>query len=172
VQPADVLYTVADLSKVWVVAQVPEAQSTRVQVGQDVRIMVGSNGIEPLRSKLVWVADTVNPETRTVTVRTEVDNTRRQLKPAMLATMRIDPFPVERLVVPAGAVVRENNVEHVFVQSGDPAARRYRLERVTLGEETGGLRVVESGLKGGERIVAEGAFHLNNERKRTELEGS
>jgi cobalt-zinc-cadmium efflux system membrane fusion protein len=53
------------------------------------------------------VADTVNPETRTVTVRSRVDNAGRQLKPAMLATMLIQAAAVERIVVPAEAVVRE-----------------------------------------------------------------
>jgi cobalt-zinc-cadmium efflux system membrane fusion protein len=76
---------------------------------------------------------------------------------------------VERLVVPAAAVIRENNLDHVFVRTADG---RFRLTRVTLADETGGLRIVESGLKGGEDIVAEGGFHLNNERKRAELEGS
>ncbi len=169
VQPADVLYTVADLSRVWVVAQVPESEVARVRAGQDVRIEVSANGVATLRGKLVWVADTVNPETRTVTVRSEVDNPKRQLKPAMLATMRIEPLPVDKLVVPAAAVVREDNLDHVFVQVepsvGEAKAARYRLTKVKLADETSGVRVVESGLAGGEKIVIDGAFHLNNERR-------
>ncbi|MEO8296837.1 MAG: efflux RND transporter periplasmic adaptor subunit [Burkholderiales bacterium] len=172
VQPADVLFTVADLSRVWVVAQVPESEVARVRPGQNVHIEVAANGVEALRGQLVWVADTVNPETRTVTVRTEIDNPKRHLKPAMLATMVIEPLPIERLVVPASAVVREDNLDHVFVRTGGDAARTYRLTRVKLGMETSGLRVVESGLAGGEKIVIDGAFHLNNERKRAEMEGS
>jgi cobalt-zinc-cadmium efflux system membrane fusion protein len=113
------------------------------------------------------VADTVNPETRTVTVRSRVDNAGRQLKPAMLATMLIQAAAVERIVVPAEAVVRENNADHVFVET---APRSYRLTPVRLGPEGGGQRPVLDGLKAGERIVAAGAFHLNTERKRKELE--
>jgi cobalt-zinc-cadmium efflux system membrane fusion protein len=168
VQPADVMFIVADLSRLWAIAQVPESQINRVKPGQSVQIEVGG-APEPLRGRVAWIADTVNPETRTVTVRTEVDNARRQLKPAMLANMRIDPEPVERLVVPSAAVVRENNQDHVFVRTADG---RFRLTRVGLADETGGLRVVQSGLEGGESIVVDGAFHLNNERKRAELEGS
>jgi len=168
VQPADVMFVVADLSRVWVVAQVPESQIGRVSPGQAVTVEVTSQS-EPLRGRVAWIADTVNPETRTVTVRTEVDNAQRALKPAMLANVSIEPAAVERLVVPASAVVRESNLDHVFVRAADG---RYRLTRVTLADESGGLRIVQAGLKGGEEIVAQGGFHLNNERKRAELEGS
>jgi cobalt-zinc-cadmium efflux system membrane fusion protein len=168
VQPADVMFIVADLSRVWVVAQVPESQIQRVAPGQPVRIEV-TGSPEPVLGRVAWIADTVNPETRTVTVRTEVDNPKRMLRPAMLATVSIQPAPVDRLVVPASAVVRENNVDHVFVKAGEG---RFRLTRVTLADETGGLRVVQQGLAGGETVVVDGAFHLNNERKRAELEGS
>lgn len=168
VQPADEMFTVADLSRVWVVAKVPESQITQVQIGQPVTIEVTSYP-QPLRGRITWMADTVSPETRTVTVRTEVDNPRRVLRPAMLADVNIEPLPVDRLVVPAAAVVRENNQDHVFVRLPDG---RFRLTRVTLSDEAGEFRVVQSGLTGGEPVVVEGAFHLNNERKRAELEGS
>ena len=74
-----------------------------------------------------------------------------------------------QIIVPAAAVVREDNNEFVFVQI---APSQYRLTPVVLGAETGGVRPVQSGLKEGEVVVVEGAFHLNNERKRKELEGS
>ena len=166
VQPADALYVVADLSEVWVTAEVPEQQAALVRTGQAVDIEVPALGAR-LTGKLIYVADTVNPETRTVTVRSRVDNAGRQLKPAMLATMLIQAAAVERIVVPAEAVVREDNADHVFVET---APRSYRLTPVRLGPEGGGQRPVLDGLKAGERIVVAGAFHLNTERKRKELE--
>lgn len=169
VQPADVMFTVADLSRVWVVAQVPETLAGRVQAGQDVQIDIPANAAGGIQAKLAWVADIVNPETRTVMVRAEIDNPKRLLKPAMLATMRIQPLPVAHLVVPSAAVVRENDADHVFLQTKD---KTFRLQPVQLGLESGALRVVESGLKGGETIVVDGAFHLNNERNRAALGGS
>jgi len=169
VQPADALYTVADLSRVWVIAQVPEAESSAAKLGQTVQVEVPALGNGPLSGKLIFVSDIVNPETRTVTVRTEMENPRRDLKPAMLATMLIQSRPQEKLVVPSAAVVREDNGDYIFVATG-PA--QFRLTSVKLGPEQDHLRVVESGLKVGEKIVVEGAFHLNNERKRAELEGT
>lgn len=169
VQPADALFTVADLSRVWAIAQVPEQQVALVKAGQAVSIEVPALGNEKLVGKLIFVGQTIDPETRTVLVRTELDNAGGRLKPAMLASMLIEAKPVERLVVPAGAVVRENDEDHVFVGEGDGS---FRLVKVKLAPEQGGQRVVLSGLKGGEKLVVEGAFHLNNERNRKEMEGA
>jgi len=169
VQPADALYTVADLSRVWVIAQVPEAESSAVKVGQTVQVEVPALGNGPLNGKLIFVSDIVNPETRTVTVRTEMENPKRELKPAMLATMLIASRPQDRLVVPSAAVVREDNADYVFVATGE---KQFLLTSVKLGPEQDHVRVVDSGLKVGDKVVVEGAFHLNNERKRAELEGA
>ena len=102
-------------------------------------------------------------------VRTELDNSDGRLKPAMLASMLIEARAVERQVVPASAVVRENDEDHVFVAERDGV---FRLTKVKLGPEQGGQRVVISGLQGKEKVVVDGAFHLNNERNRKEMEGS
>lgn len=168
VQPADVLFVVAGLKRVWAVAQVPEQQISRVKVGQSVQLEIPALNHEKRIGKLIYVGSTVNPDTRTVLVRTELDNADGQLKPAMLATMLIEGVPVPRLVVPASAVVREDDEDHLFVAEPD---NHFRLVRVKLGPENQGVRVVQAGLKGGERIVTEGAFHLNNERNRKEMEG-
>ena len=169
VQPADALFVVADLSNLWAVAQVPEQQVSQVKTGQSVSIEVPALGNEKLLGKLIYVGQTIDPETRTVLVRTALDNSDGRLKPAMLASMLIEAKPADRLVIPASAVVRENDMDHVFVAE---EAGAFRLVRVKLGVEQGGLRVVLSGLKGQERVVVDGAFHLNNERNRKEMEGS
>ncbi|KAB2965378.1 efflux RND transporter periplasmic adaptor subunit [Zoogloea sp.] len=166
VQPADALYVVADLSRVWVTAEVPEQQAALVKAGQTVDIEVPALGSR-LAGKLIFVADTVNPETRTVAVRSVVDNANRQLKPAMLATMLIKAAPVERVVIPAESVVRDADADNVFVEV---APQQFRLTPVRLGPDMDGKRAVLSGLKPEQRILVSGAFHLNNERKRKELE--
>jgi len=169
VQPADALYTVADLSRVWVVAEVPESQAAQVAEGQSVDIEVPSlangGGRHQVTGKLIYVGRTVNPQSRTVLVRTELDNREGKLKPAMLASMLITSKPVDQLVIPAAAVVRDGNDELVYVELPN---QLYRLTRVKLGAESDGMRVVQSGVKAGDRIVVDGAFHLDNERKRLE----
>ena len=169
VQPADTLFVVADLSRVWAEAQVPEQQVAQVRVGQTVSIEVPALGNEKLVGELIFVGKTIDPATRTVLVRTELDNKEGRLKPAMLASMLIEARSVDRLVVPASAVVRENDEDHVFVAEGEEA---FRLVKVKLGIVQAGKRAVLSGLKGDEKVVVGGAFHLNNERNRKEMEGS
>ncbi|WP_310611840.1 efflux RND transporter periplasmic adaptor subunit [Limnohabitans sp.] len=167
VQPSDVLFAVADLSRVWAVAQVPEQQISQVKVGQSVSIEVPALADEKLVGKLIYVGQTVNPDTRTVLVRTELDNTSGRLKPSMLASMLIESAPVPRVVVPITAVVRQDEVDHVLVEESN---NYFRLIPVKLAAEQNGQRVVLEGLKPGMRIVSEGAFHLNNHRNLAEME--
>lgn len=170
-QPGDPLFTVADLSNVWVVGALPEQIARSVQTGQNVQIDVPALGLTveetPISGKIIYVGDTVSPETRTVTIRTQVDNKDLALKPQMLATMKIQGAMEKTLAIPAQAVVRENDKDHVYVKK---AENHYRLTPVELGAASGGLRPVVKGLSEGTQIVVEGAFHLNNERKRAELE--
>lgn len=167
VQPSDLLFQVADLSSVWVVGDVPEQIARDVQVGQHVEIHVPALGNISFDGLIIFVADTVNPLTRTVMVRTIVENPRRKLKPAMLASMHILDNPVESLVVPETAVVRENNRDYVFLAQGD---NRFLRVPVELGAEVGDMRPVLKGLSIDQTIVVDGAFHLENERKLAELE--
>jgi cobalt-zinc-cadmium efflux system membrane fusion protein len=85
----------------------------------------------------------------------------------MLATMRIRGHAQQTLALPAQAIVRENDKDHVFIKLSD---NRYRLTPVELGTASGAWRPVLKGLEQGTEIVTEGAFHMNNERKRAELE--
>jgi membrane fusion protein, heavy metal efflux system len=162
VQPGAAVFTVADLSRLWVQAEVPEKQSDLVKVGDVVKVAIPALENRTIEGRLVFVSSTVNPETRTVTVRTEVANTDRSIRPAMLAVMMIEDRPTLRPVVPVDAVVRESNKDYVFTRLGD---NRYKLVTVSLGPESNGVRPVIDGLKDGDFIVADGAFHLNNERK-------
>lgn len=167
VQPADVLFTVADLSRVWAIAQVPEQQVAQVKVGQSVRIEVPALQNEKLVGKLIFVGQTVNPDTRTVLVRTELDNSSGRLKPSMLASMLIESAPKKQLVVPNTAVVRELDTDYVFVEEKTGV---FRLKPVRLASEHDGQRVVLDGLRQGMKIVSDGAFHLNNHRNLKEME--
>src|SRR5574343_1692658 len=168
VQPADALFVVADLSRLWAVAQVPEQQVSQVKTGQSVSIEVPALGNEKLVGKLIFVGQTIDPETRTVLVRSELDNRDGRLKPAMLASMLILAKPVPKLVVPASAVVRDGDGDYVFVQENE---RIFRLVPVKLAPEVDGVRPVLSGLNDGDKVVVEGAYHLNNERKRRLMGG-
>jgi cobalt-zinc-cadmium efflux system membrane fusion protein len=160
VQPSDKLFKVADLTSVWAVGAVPEQVARNVQTGQHVEIHVPALGDASFDGLIVFVADTVNPLTRTVELKTEVDNPKRQLKPSMLATMHINDNPHKSLVVPEEAVVREANQDHVFLSLGNNRFLRVPLD---LGPEVDNVRPVLRGLTLGQSIVVEGAIALNDD---------
>ncbi len=167
VQPADELFIVADLSHVWAVAEVPERQAEFIQKGLEVTVEIPAYGDKQISGKLIYVGETVDPLTRTVSVRMDLNNSDKLIKPEMLATMLIRSNPLTRLAIPAEAVVREDNQDHVFVQVGP---NQYRLRPVKLGPAYEGMRPVLSDLVETDTIVSTGAFHLNSQRKVKELE--
>jgi cobalt-zinc-cadmium efflux system membrane fusion protein len=166
-QPGDPLFTVADLSNVWVVGALPEQTAKAVQVGQGVDIEVPALDGKKITGKIVYVGDTVSPETRTVPIRTQVDNPKRDMKPQMLASMRIRGEERHQLVVPQEGVIRENDQDHVYVQV---APGKFRMTRVELGNAVNDVRPVIQGLREHDQVVTHGAFHLHHERKRAELQ--
>lgn len=167
VQPADELFVVADLSKVYAVAEVPERQIDLIEKGQEVDILIPSINDKPIKGKLIYVSDIVNPETRTVMVRSEISNADREIKPDMLVSMLVQSKPISKLSVPVKSIVRQNDKNYVFVQI---SPNKYRLREVDVGDDFNGMVAIVSGVEEGETIVIDGAFHVNNERKRKELE--
>ncbi len=167
VAPAEELFVIADLSHVWAVAEVPEQQIDQIQKGQTLDIEVPALNEARLKGTLSFVADIVNPQTRTITARANIDNHNRQLKPDMLITILLKSKPEQVPAIPDSAVVRENNQTHVFIES-TPGI--FKLKPVQLGEAYEGFLQVKDGLTVGDRIVLSGAFHVNNERKRKEME--
>lgn len=160
--PADELFTITDLRALWAVADVPEKDVRHVGVGQRVVLEVPALGEREIAGTVSHVADLVDPQTRTVRVRMELDNPSADFKPAMLASMRLAGEARRQVVVPKSALVREGNRDQVFVADSSGA---FRLRPVTVGPEEGENRVVLDGLGAGESIAVAGAFHLNNERR-------
>jgi cobalt-zinc-cadmium efflux system membrane fusion protein len=168
IEPADTLVEIADLGNLWLIADIPEQSAGNVVAGQSVDAEIAALPGQQIHGTLSFVSATVNPETRTVRARMDLPNPNRKYKPAMLATMTIHDPTQQKLVVPSAAVVRDDGKEMVFVET---APGDYMLHEVTLGEERGGNRVVIDGLQPGQRIIVDGAFHLNNERIRLVIQG-
>jgi cobalt-zinc-cadmium efflux system membrane fusion protein len=163
VQPADALFTVADLSTLWAISEVPESSSYLIRKGQKASLIIPALRNQEIEGTVAHVDSIVNPQTRTVVVRMELPNKQGQIKPGMLATMLIESQPIDKLVVPVAAVIRDDNHDHVYIRQDDDV---YRMVPVKLGPEGRGFRPVISGLKEGQEIVIDGAYHLNTERKR------
>lgn len=168
VQAAEAVCVLADLSKVWLVADVPEQAAGNMEVGKTAEAEISAFPGQVVSGRLSFVSSTVNRETATVRVRMDLANPHGRYKPAMLATMLLRDSSERQRVVPVTAVVRESNRDFVFVQT---AARVFKLRPVTLGETFDGRVVLAAGWRPGERVVLDGAFHLNNERNRLALQG-
>ena len=162
VDPTHELFTISSLDSIWAVADVPEQEARELRRGQRVHLDIPALRNGKRLGTIEYVADLVNPETRTIQVRMALSNPEREYKPAMLASMVLEGPEESHLVVPPGAIVREENRDHVFVALGND---RYVLRPVTLGMDHNSQRVVLTGLQEHDQIVTNGAFHLNNERK-------
>jgi len=169
VQPADPAFTIADLSSVWIVANVPEEDAGPLHKGMEVEVQIPALPDHKISGRLSFVSPIVDPATRTVAVRMDVGNSNGLLKPDELASMTFLGHTDRKLTVPNTAVVREENKDHVFIQI---APNKYVLREVTLGEEENDLRVVLDGVRQDERIITEGAFHLNNQRRQNAIKGT
>ncbi|WP_255550788.1 efflux RND transporter periplasmic adaptor subunit [Granulicella sp. dw_53] len=168
VQPADPAFTIADLSNVWIVANVPEEDAGRLQRGMEVVVRIPALPTEKIGGHLSYVAPIVDPATRTVEVRMELPNTHSLFKPDELATMIFTGSTARELTIPQTAIVREDNKDYVFVET---APNKFLLREVELGDEVEDRRVLRSGVTQPERIVLDGAFHLNNQRKQNAIKG-
>jgi cobalt-zinc-cadmium efflux system membrane fusion protein len=167
VNPQDNLFHVADLSKLWAVANIPEQQSSFIQKDEFVTIEIPALDNKKIEAKIVFEDSIVDPQTRTVMVRAELDNPNLLLKPDMLTSMHISAKKMSKLAIPISSVVRDNDRNHVFVQN---TPQTFRLREVELGSKDGKFINVLGGVAQGETIVTDGAFHMNSERKKKELE--
>ncbi len=168
VNPSDVLFLISDLSTLWALAEVPEQDAQFVKQGQRVEVEIPALDNRRTVGQVSYVADVVNPETRTVRVGVNLDNPERKLKPSMLITMLIEGRSSSQQVVPSSAVVRENDRDHIFLAH---APGQFRLTPVDLGLERNGKRPLIKPFAGSPQIVIDGAFHLNNVRAQRAVEG-
>jgi membrane fusion protein, heavy metal efflux system len=162
IQKADVAIVIADLSQVWVVADVPERSAGQLVVGKPAEAEIDAFPGSSLLGEISYISPTVTPEIRTIRVRMALQNPNLRFKPGMLATMLLPGAAERKVVLPATAVVREENRDHVFIQTGDA---KFLLRPVELDDAYRERRIVTSGLAKGEKVVLVGAFHLNNLRK-------
>jgi cobalt-zinc-cadmium efflux system membrane fusion protein len=168
VQPAEIAFMVADLSNVWLVADVPEESAGKLHRGIHVVVSIPSLPNEKVEGELSYVSPVVDPATRTVPVRMNLANPQGIFKPAMLASMTFIDHSERRAIIPSTAIIRENNKDHAFVQL---SPGRFKLREIVLDGESDDDRILESGINPGEKIVLDGAFHLNNQRKQNAIKG-
>jgi cobalt-zinc-cadmium efflux system membrane fusion protein len=160
------LFVVADLSTVWVVANVSEKdvsymQRASVVPNQQVEVFVTAYPDDVFQGTVSYVGDVLDTATRTMQVRLILENSKGYLKPEMFATIRVSSEPASNvLVVPETAVQRDQDRSFVFVQK-EPGV--FEARTVKLGEKNGTFAEILDGVQEGETVVKEGAFTLKSE---------
>jgi len=149
--------TIADLSTVWVAADVPETSIRLVHPNEFFEVRLNAFPGEVFFSRVARIADSVDPANRTLKVWAELDNRSGRFRPEMFGVVRHAEGVRTVTVAPAGAVVQMEGHEAVFVEE---APGRFRVTRVRTGKRTGDKIPILEGLQPGARIVVDGAMLL------------
>ena len=159
--PGMSLFTLVDLSRVWVIAEVPEALASNLISGSSVEASVPALSNRRFIGRVDYIYPEVNPETRTVRVRALLENPKLALKPGMFAEVLLSEGQArEALLVPSESVIRTGARTTVIVAEGEG---RFRPVLVTTGGERGGQTEILSGLEAGQQVVASGQFLIDSE---------
>ncbi|MDQ1291468.1 MAG: rane fusion protein heavy metal efflux system [Nitrospirota bacterium] len=168
VEPQQRLFTVADLSDVWVVGNVPEKDVESIRKDQKVDVIVSAYPHAIFPGTITYVGDVLDPATRTMRLRVTVPNPDRFLKPEMFATVRVYAASTpDALTVPLKAVQNGPAGKMVFVRRG---ANEFEVRTVKVGSEQGEVVTVLDGVSDGEQVVTKGSFVLKSELERHKIE--
>jgi membrane fusion protein, heavy metal efflux system len=151
------LMTVADLHTVWVAADVPENVIRKIEVGEGIQVELYAYPGETFRGRVARIADTVDPQTRTIKVQTELENPGGRLRPEMFGQIRHSHGNGQFPAAPAGAVLQFEGHEVLIVEE---SPGRFRQVTVTVGPRQGDMLPVLAGLREKARIVVDGAMLL------------
>ncbi len=151
------LFTVADLSQVWLVADVFEKDVQDIRKDQQAIVSIDSLPEKPFPAKIIWVGDSINATTRTLPVRANVNNLNALLKPGMFARIRISVGKVPVMLVPRLAVIQKGDKTLVFTDIGNG---NYQQREVESGANDANDTEIKAGLKVGERVVTHGSTAL------------
>lgn len=156
---ANPVFSIGDLSRVWLVANVREVEGSRVHIGDSVEVHVLAYPDRTFKAKISYVAPTIDSNTRRLAVRADVDNREGLLKPQMFATFTIltgdDALAVG---VPQSAIVYEGEAARVWVSRSDGSIE---LREIKTGRANGNMVEVVAGLMAGEKIVTSGALFID-----------
>ena len=169
VSPDKTLFTVADLSALWVVIDIYEKDLGRLRTGTAVKVRTTAYPDRNFKGVISYIGDVMDEKTRTVKARVVVENAGRLLKPGMFATVMIDAKGVQTekaIMVPEEAVFLDGSKNYVFIQT---APDEFDMREIAVGRTLGKRLEVIRGLKTGEPVAVKGAFILKSELKKGEL---
>lgn len=155
--PETSMFTIADLSKVWIEATIFEKDLAQIRTGSQARVTVSAYPDKVFEGRLTYIGSSLDKNTHAAKGRIEIPNADLRLMPEMFATVQIDTERNrESLIVPNAAVLLVNGQPSVFVQEKSG----FELRTVELGDRLGGRVVLEGGVSEGEQLVVSGAYAL------------
>ncbi|AOU27891.1 TPA: efflux RND transporter periplasmic adaptor subunit [Legionella pneumophila] len=160
IEPGDELYTIADLSRLWVLGDIYEYELPYIRLGQMADLTLTYLPNELFKAKLDFIYPTIDMKTRTAKVRFEVDNQKEQLKPGMYVNLELKIPLGKRLVVPKNAVLLTGERAVVFIYHGNGKIEWWD---VTLGVRAGDLLEIVKGVKEGDQIITSANFLIDSE---------
>lgn len=168
VEPAKSILTIADLSTVWGIAEVPEKSISVIQKDTEAIVSVTALPSEKFNGKITYISDLLDAASRTAKVRVEIDNPSGKLKPEMFVSFKIPIGNKDKtLAVPLSSIQRDGSHSIVYVALTNNS---FEKRIVKLGHESKGYQQVLEGIQAGEKIVAKGAFVLKSESMKGEME--
>ncbi|HVP79022.1 MAG TPA: efflux RND transporter periplasmic adaptor subunit [Thermodesulfobacteriota bacterium] len=168
VMPGTSLYKLADLSVVWLYADIYEYELPFIQLGQEASIQLSYIPGETVKGKAIYIYPSLNPETRTAKVRFEIPNSHERLKPEMYANVEIKVHLGQKLAVPEGAIIDTGVRQMAIVDKGNGY---FEPREVKTGSKVENYYEIVRGLKAGERVVTSANFLIDSESKLKEAMG-
>lgn len=154
------IFRLAQLDRLWVLANVYQKDVARVKVGQEARITVRGYGDKTFTGKIAWIAAMLDEKTRTLQVRVEIDNRERLLRAGVFASVHVAVERKSGIILPASAVTAMKGRQTVFIAESEG---RFEPREVVVGSRAGDRVEIAWGLDEGESVVTSGAFLLKSE---------
>jgi len=169
VEPGKALFTVANLSTVWVIANIPESDVASIRKGALAKVTASVLGSRTIEGTVSYIDPNLNEQTRSARVRVSVANPNGLLKAGMFCQVDITPSAMngaEQLMIPDSSIQRLGDKSVVFIDRGNGT---FAAREVTLGEKVGDRRQVLAGLVPGDHIVTNGGFTLKSQLLKAEF---
>ena len=160
VNPGDELYTIADLSRIWVQADIYEYELPSIKPGQTAKVTLSYDPRTVLTARVGFIYPTLDPQTRTAKVRLELENPGERLKPDMYANVELKIPLGTRLAIPRDAILESGERQVIFIHHG---GGKLEWRNVKLGVQAGDWVEVVEGLKEGDHIVTSANFLIDSE---------
>jgi cobalt-zinc-cadmium efflux system membrane fusion protein len=162
-------FKVINTNTVWIDGQIYEKDIAKINQKTNALFTSATYTNEKFNGRIIYIGQTVDEKSRTITVRGEFNNSNSKLKPQMFGELKIPVSSnAKAIMIPEECVVKESGLDYVFVQTSDTT---FEQRKVIIGASVDNRIEIKEGLKEGEKVASKGVFYLKSELKKEELEG-